>query len=140
MRNASFKRAPSALFSLPQLAAFCAPGVVLHRSFGFVIAARPGAVLLAPVGKVDGDFRQVRDGCPVPWDEVWRVVDAPSERAELLQGNELVALAPRVALAFSPYGWMRDLIRIDPAGSGFGVVRLCHESGLRCAFVPGVTA
>lgn len=125
----------NALFSLPQLAAFCAPGAPLYRSFGFVLAVQSGSVLLAPVGRVEGDLRQLRDGCPVPWEEVAAVIDMPPN-GRLLQGAEMVATAPRLAHVFSPYGWSRDFLRIGPGP--IGAVRLIHENGLRCGFVPGV--
>lgn len=125
----------NALFPLPTLASFCAPGMPLHRSFGYVMAVRSGSVLLAPVGSVDGDLRQLRDGCPVPWEEVAAVIDTPL-RGRLLQGAEMVATAPRLAHVFSPYGWSRDLLGIGPGP--IGAVRLVHENGLRCAFVPGM--
>lgn len=135
MTLATVRLAATALFPLPDLAAFCAPGVALYRSFDHVIAAKSGAILLAPVGKVGGDLRQLRDGCPVPWKEVWEVIDTPTPSGQWLPPAELIALAPRLALAFSPYGWTKDLLRFSP--HGLVAIRLCHENGLRFAFVPG---
>lgn len=81
------------------------------RAFDHLIATGPGRLLLVPVVTMEGDFTRVTDGCPVPWQEVWAVLDAPLPAApEVLTHERLARLAPFAAVHFSPFGWVRDVV------------------------------
>ena len=118
--------------SISAIAAFSADGRVF-RAFGHVVGAKPGAILLVPLGRTTGSLRDLVDVCPVPWEEVWSVLDAPLALPELMPTEEMCRRFPRLAQV-SPYGWMRD--RIPSFAAGVDVaLRLTHPSGIRFASV-----
>lgn len=111
---------PAASIPLSSVAHFAHGGRVF-RSFGYLIAARTGALLAVPFGLATGDFSAVVDGCPVPWTEVWAAIDTPrdAQAARVLPPERLALEAPLVAALFSPYGWAQDSISCGP---GWGPV------------------
>lgn len=113
---------------LASIAAFAHEGRV-YRSFGRLLAARNGSLLLVPLGLVAGDFSGVRDGCPVPWTEVLAAFKTPlAASAVLLNPEQLVVAAPKVAALFPPYGWSQDSFSPGP---GWGLVnRVTSPDGL----------
>ncbi len=80
------------------------------RAFDHLLAAGAGSLLLVPVGLAEGDLTTVVDGCPVPWPEVWAVLDAPAVRSEPLCEQALYRCAPLAAVSFAPFGWVRDVV------------------------------
>lgn len=133
--------APSLELSISVIAAFSADGRVF-RSFGHLLGSRPGELLLVPLGHTTGDLRNVVDCCPVPWEEVWAVLDTPVAQPELMPPEEVCQRFPRLAQV-SPYGWTVDRIppgpetdaSIYPWSFSVKVLRLTHPSGIRFAYV-----
>ena len=122
---------------LAAISRFSACGVVF-RSFGFLLAARPGSLLAVPAVLGAGDFSAVRDGCPVPWVEVFEVIEAPvSPSAALLSAERLFEVAPLVAALFPPYGWVQDSVSI---GGGGVVQRVSSPDGVAFCWVPNLVS
>lgn len=116
------------------IARFSLSGVVF-RSFGFFLAARNGSLLAVPLGLVTGDFSAVRDGCPVPWHEVFVAVDSPkSPDSEVLSAERLAVAAPLVAALFPPYGWAQDAVTVSPGGRP--VCRVFSPDGVIFCWIP----
>lgn len=115
------------------IAQFAGDGRV-WRAFDHLLAAGPGRLLLVPVGLADGSLSAVTDGCPVPWPEVWAVLDAPlREEAPALAPERLAALAPLAAAHLTPYGWVRDVV---PAAAAVPTLtRLISPDGVRLALL-----
>ena len=121
-----------ALIHVPTVSRFAADGRV-WRSFDHLMAAGPGRLLLVPVGLADGDMTRVTDGCPVPWPEVWAVLDAPQTRPCAVPPDRLAALVPLAAAHLAPYGWVRDVV---PAGATVPTItRLTAPDGVRLALL-----
>jgi hypothetical protein len=119
--------------SLSVIAAFSSSGVVF-RAFGHLLAAADGTLLAVPVVASAGDLRRVVDGCPVPWEEVWAVVDAPLEAdASLLAPDQLVRRFPGLA-ALARSGWVVDRVPAFAAGRRVAT-RVSHPCGIRFAKV-----
>lgn len=103
------------------------------RAFDHLLAAGPGRLLLVPVGLADGDLTGVIDGCPVPWGEVWAVVDVPLAAPQPLSPARLAALAPQAATWLPPHGWVRDVV---PARERVPTLtRLTAPDGVRLAML-----
>ena len=118
--------------SVSAIAAFAADRRVC-RAFGHLIAAAPDALLLVPIGWTTGDLRAVVDGCPVPWEEVWAVIDAPPGSVAPVQPDNLCRDMPALA-RITPYGWISDVIPPFAAGRP-AALRLTHATGIRYAKV-----
>lgn len=97
------------------------------RSFDHLILARTGALLLVPVWAVTGDLRRVVDGCPVPWGEVFDVLDAPA--AGVSVGEP--ALVPPPLRRLAGDDWQLQVFRM--ALRGRTTRRFVHSSGIRFA-------
>lgn len=118
---------------LAAVAAFAADGRV-WRAYGHLIAAGAGTLLAVPLTAVGGDLRGVVDGCPVPWEEVLALLDAPVRDAQpVLPDSTLFGKAPAV-LAITPFDWISDVISPFHGGRT-SAVRLIHASGIRYAHV-----
>lgn len=116
------------------IAGLAVPRPEVFRAFDHLIALHHGALLLVPVGLVDGDITGVIDRCPVPWPEVWAVLDVPPVSPEALSPERLARLAPALAQALPPHGWVRDCV---PAGERVPTLqRLTGPSGVRWASLP----
>lgn len=114
--------------SVSVVAGFAGDGRV-YRAFNHLLASRPGEMLLVPLGRTVGDLRAVVDACPLPWAEVWAVLDAAPAAPALVPPESLCAEHPRLAM-ITPYGWVRDALEI-------GATRLTHASGIRFALAAG---
>lgn len=122
--------------SVSVIAGFAADGRV-YRAFDHLLAVGAADLLLVPLGRTTGDLRHVTDGCPLPWPEVWTVIDAdPKDIAATLNApgtavpvppEAMCADHPRLAL-ITPYGWTLDLL-------AHRMERLTHVSGIRFARV-----
>lgn len=124
--------APSIELSLSSIAAFSSDGRVF-RAFGHLLGAIPGELLLVPIERTTGNLRDVVDGCPWPWEEVWSVLDTPVAAPALMPPEELCQRFPRLAQV-TPYGWLRDAI--SPFAAGVDeALRLTHPSGIRFSSV-----
>lgn len=110
-----------------------ASGGRVCRAFGHLLAASDGALLCVPMVVAAGDLRAVLDGCPVPWEEAWAVLDLPTSGAQALAPAEVARRWPRLA-AWRAEGWVLD--RVPPFLEGRRVGwRLSHPSGVRFAKV-----
>lgn len=118
--------------SISTIAGFSADGRVF-RAFGHLLGVSAGALLLVPLGRTTGDLRQVTDGCPIPWEEAWAVLDAPAASCCQIPAEEMCTAWPKLAL-LSPYGWVVDAIPLaaDPRPL---CERMTHVSGVRFARV-----
>lgn len=114
------------------IARFAGDGRV-WRSFDHLLATGPGRLLLVPVGHAEGDLTAVTDGCPVPWQEVWAVLDAPAVAPVGVSAERLARLAPLAAVHFQPHGWLRDVV--PAAGSVPTLTRLSGPEGVRLALL-----
>lgn len=122
--------------SVSVIAGFAADGRV-YRAFGHLLAVGAADLLLVPLGRTTGDLRTVTDSCPVPWTEVWSVLDTePTDVANVLHTpgtavpvppEAMCTDHPRLAL-ITPYGWMLDHM-------AHRLERLTHASGIRFARV-----
>lgn len=121
MTHPAFLRLP-----LETLASFSQDGRVF-RSFDHLILAKHGALLLVPVWAATGDLRRVVDGCPVPWEEVFDVLDAPAMGVSV--GDPAVVPSPLRALAGDD--WQLQLFRL--ARREKKTRRFVHSSGIRFA-------
>lgn len=120
------------MIRIETVARFAVDGRV-WRAFDHLLVAWPGGLLLVPVGLADGDLTRVIDGCPVPWGEVWAVVDAPLAAAAQLSPETLARLAPVAAAHLAPYGWVRDVV---PAREKVPTLtRLTAPDGVRLAWL-----
>lgn len=97
------------------------------RSFDHLIFSRMGSLLLVPVWAVVGDLRQVVDGCPVPWQEVCDVLDAPA--AGVSVGDPAIVPAPLRHLAGDD--WQLQVFRLTLREKK--TRRFVHSSGIRFA-------
>lgn len=113
--------------------AFAADGRV-WRAFDHLLATGPGTLALFPVGLIDGDLTRVTDGCPVPWPEVWAVLDTPCTPWDRPLPPEVLArLVPKAAAHLSPYGWTQDVV---PARATVpSMTRLVAPCGVRVALL-----
>lgn len=103
------------------------------RAFGHLIVPGPGRLLAVPLAVVEGDMTQALDGCPVPWLEVWTVVDTPLQAAVGLPAERLAGLAPGLAQVFDVQGWVRDVV---PARASVPtLVRLTGPGQVRLAWL-----
>lgn len=104
------------------------------RAFDHLIGVGPGRLLVVPVGLADGNLARVRDGCPVPWQEVFTLIDVPADpAARVLLPEQLARLAPLVAVHFAPFGWVHDVV---PAGGAVPTMtRLTGPTGERFAWL-----
>lgn len=103
------------------------------RSFDHLMAVGAGRLLMVPVGLADGDLTTVIDGCPIPWQEAWAVLDADPAEPVPLSEDGLAAIAPTVAQLLPSFGWERDVV---PAAALVPtMIRLRGPEGLRFAML-----
>lgn len=116
------------LFRIPlvSLLAFAQDGRVF-RSFDHLILARAGSLLLVPVWAADGDLRRVTDGCPVPWEEVFDVLDAPAAGVSVGDPD----IVPRRLRELAGDDWQLQMFRM--ARRTRPTRRFVHSSGVRYA-------
>lgn len=99
------------------------------RSFDHLIFARMGVLLLVPVWMASGDLRRVVDGCPVPWEEAFDVLDAPALGVTV--GDQ--ASIPQPLLSLVGDGWQQQVFKL--ARRGTTSRRFVHHTGIRFAEV-----
>lgn len=124
---------PNAFYlHISALEPFSADGTI-YRAFDHLIASRMGTVLLAPIHAVQGDLTQVVDGCPVPWEEVGAVLDAPFDQALDFGLADGFGYGPAVRqmARLAETGWDMAPLRLRPEASAVWAFR--HVSGLRYA-------
>lgn len=120
---------PPALLRVPleTLATFSEDGRVF-RSFDHLILAKPGSLLLVPPWLVRGNFAEVVDRCPVPWQEVWDVLESPAVDGPAgLDGADdaLPDFLPRLIDGAWAREFFRMTLRQEP------LRRWVHTSGIR---------
>jgi hypothetical protein len=119
-------------FPIDRLQLFATDGQ-LYRAFDHLIAARMGTLLLVPFHLVVGRCDDVLDGCPVPWEEVFSVLEYPRQHiyTALIQDDlieQLIHLGIDVADC--------ELDTIAPMVNGpEKVLRMAHPCGVRYAVV-----
>jgi len=112
----------------------------LYRAYDHLIAATHGTLLVAPLIVVQGRFHDVIDGCPVPWEEVYSVIETEGEPflMELAHmptiHTEVKRLAP---LGLERSSWEFDFIGVHD-NARRNILRLKHPSGVRCAIATRV--
>jgi hypothetical protein len=127
------------LVNFDTLQGFSADGRV-YRAYDHLIAATHGMLLVAPLIVVQGRFHDVVDGCPVPWEEVYGLIDSPHSPAMM----DLVQL-PVISFELDrlhPLGLDRNQWEFDFIGthddSRRNILRFTHASGVRCAIAARV--
>lgn len=114
---------------------FSADGRV-HRAFHHLIASRMGTLLLVPLHLVVGRCDAVIDGCPVPWEEVFAVLEYPavnplSNPQRWIGHNDQVQQLGYLGL--DPQACQLDHISPMANGNPDKVLRLTHPCGVRYA-------
>lgn len=133
----------SPLFHIETLSAFSADGQ-LYRAFDHLIAARTGTLLLVPFHLVVGRCDEVLDGCPVPWEEVFAVLEYPvnllTDLLEIeiaysvLTGPKFFPVLRELFPVVYAHEWEMD--HITPMVNGTEkVFRFVHSCGMRYAVV-----
>jgi hypothetical protein len=105
----------------------------VYRAFHHLIASRVGTLLLVPLHLVVGRCDVVVDGCPVPWEEAFAVLEYPAthplgnpEWNDHAQQLQYLGIAPDSC----------EMDHIAPMTLGREkVLRLVHPSGVRYAVV-----
>lgn len=109
----------------------------VYRAFGYLIAARMGTLLLVPPHLALGDLAKVQDGCPVPSEEVYAVLEYPpvhplTNPAAWPVANDHVQQLEYLGL--DPAECVMDTIAPMVRGEE-RVLRLVHPCGVRYAVV-----
>lgn len=110
----------------------------VYRAFDHLIAARPGALMIVPIRLVTGSVQDVIDGCPVPHEEVYAVLEYQSaDPVHCLRSTmpELTQINRLGYLGFDLYEFTVDRISPMVNGHADNVLRLSHPSGVRYAVV-----
>ena len=125
-------------FPIESLRLFSADGQV-YRALDHLVAARSGTLLLVPPRLVVGDLAEVVDGCPVPHEEVYAVLEYKiRDRMIHKQWNGLTKWIDKIAqlecLGIDPGACEMD--HITPMVNGEKkVLRMLHPCGVRYAVV-----
>jgi len=119
-------------FLVERLQLFATDGQ-LYRAFDYLIAARMGTLLLVPFHLVVGRCDEVLDGCPVPWEDVFAVLEYPQQNkyTALIQDDLIEQLEH---LCIDVTACERDTIAPMINGPE-KVLRLVHPCGVRYAVV-----
>jgi len=119
-------------FPVERLQLFATDGQ-LYRAFDRLIAARMGTLLLVPFHLVIGRCDEVLDGCPVPWEDVFAVLEYPRQHiyTALIQ-DDLVDQLKHLGIDVTACA--RDTIAPMVNGPE-KVLRLVHPCGVRYAVV-----
>lgn len=121
---------------ISKLAEFSTHGQV-YRAFGHLIVINIGKLILVPMQLVGGRLDQVVDGCPVPWEEVFAVLEYPAVNpltnpAQWNGASNAMRTFARLGLHFT--GCVLDTI--TPMVNGKETtLRLVHPCGVRYAEV-----
>ncbi len=109
----------------------------VYRAFGHLIAARMGTLLLVPDRLVVGELNgAVLEGCPVPHEEVYAVLEYPTAKP----------LDPETQIGTNDHVHQLEYLGLDPADCDIDaiapmvrgrekVLRLVHPCGVRYAVV-----
>lgn len=65
------------MYPLATLAKYGTP----HRCFDHIVVAVPGMVVAIPAVLVSGSLKDLPLTCPVPWHEMWSILDTEAEQA-----------------------------------------------------------
>lgn len=107
----------------------------LYRAYDHLIAAANGTLLVAPIIVVQGRFHDVVDGCPVPWEEAYSVIEAESLpfMMELVHMPTISAELDKVgSLCLDRSQWQFDFIGVHDEERR-NILRFKHASGVRYA-------
>lgn len=122
-------------FPIERLRLFSVDGNV-YRAFDHLIAARMGMLLLVPQHLAVGSRDAVMDGCPVPHEEIFAVLEYPPNPSPLpfIRGGVDDYVQQIGYLGIDPGACEMDYI--TPMVNGKAkVLRLVHPSGVRYAVV-----
>lgn len=131
------------LFRIDLLRTFSADGNI-YRAFGHLVSSRMGTLLLVPFHLVIGRCDDVVDGCPVPWEEVFAVLEYPVNLLTDLLEIEIaysVLTDPKFFPVLSElfpvvYAHEWEMDHITPMVNGTEkVFRFVHSCGVRYAVV-----
>lgn len=107
----------------------------LYRAYDRLIAATHGTVLIVPQIMVKGRFHDVVDGCPVPWEEVYSIIEMPV-KPFVMDLASMPAVHDQLyrlgCLGLDRSQWEFDLIGIHD-DSRRNIIRFIHASGVRYA-------
>ena len=124
-------------FPIERVRLFSADGLV-YRAFWHLVAARVGSLLCVPFHLVTGRCDAVQDYCPVPWEEVFAVLDEPFSGpcdhglAHVVEAMEKVRQLDYMGI--DPLQCDLDFIRPMENGTS-KVMRMVHPCGVRYAVV-----
>lgn len=122
------------MVAIEELRRFSQDGA-LYRAYDHLIAAAHGVLLVAPLIVVQGRFDRVVDGCPVPWEEVFAVIDSESLpfMMDLVRMPQITAELDRLdSLGLDRHQWEFDFIGTHD-DTRRNILRLTHVSGVRYA-------
>lgn len=106
----------------------------VYRAFGYLIAARMGTLLLVPPRLALGDLSGVIDGCPVPSEEVYAVLEYPPSNPLTTTSVWNDRVQQLEYLGLDPAEFEMDTIAPMARGEE-KVLRLVHPCGIRYAVV-----
>lgn len=112
-------------FSIMTLAKHSKDGRV-YRSFDHVIVATCGMVVAVPITQTVGELHSLAPFCPVPWEEMWAILDTPAE-ARAAFDLDLFAHIPAVLVDLG----IADDEFLAAALPEFSATVFAHPSGLR---------
>ena len=99
---------------------------VCYRCFDHVIAVQSGLVVAVPTTIVSGPVQGVHPYCPLPWEEMWAILDtAPSAEAEF--DTDLFAHIPQI---LNELGLSKEVFKTAPLPEYKSTV-FVHASGIR---------
>lgn len=75
------------MYNTEQLLTFSKDGKI-YRAFDHVVIATLGMVVAIPLEQTEGSLNKLIDQCPVPWQELWTVLDVEPE-AEAMFDRDL---------------------------------------------------
>ena len=52
----------------------------IYRSFDNIIVVMSGLVIAIPITLITGNLKSVQPYCPVPWEEMWAILDTESTK------------------------------------------------------------
>jgi hypothetical protein len=109
----------------------------IYRAYDHLIAATHGSLVMAPLIVMQGRFHDVVDGCPVPWEEVYALIESPHAPFMLelsVMESIKLELDRYDPLGLDRNGWEFDFIGAHD-DERRSILRFSHISGVRCATV-----
>ena len=99
---------------------------VIHRCFDHIVAADLGLVVAVPVTLISGCLKNVPAHCPVPWQEMWAILDTEASGRAVFD-LDLFAHVPQV---LADLGIAHDEFAVANLPE-YSATVFAHKSGLR---------